>query len=200
MKTTFFRPSIAVVVVSFAALFTAMGSFAQGGAPVVPPKINPLANQFNAPSIRSTIKLEVEYESPLTCAKIGGAGASITIKLTNVGTLPLAPGDARIDVTLVAGGQTRSMPLGHSAAVPPGGVFHGIIGGQPTNRFILSAQTVSTYVRGIGASSPRFQHYVPGTLTFSLAPGSKVKQLGPASPMQVKVPIVSDAKACGLFG
>jgi hypothetical protein len=74
-------------------------------------------------------------------------------------------------------------------------VFHGIINGQPSNRYILSAKTVADWMKSSG--STRLPHEICATLTFSAAANSKVKVISPSSPLVVMVPVVSGPNLCG---
>ncbi len=187
-----FASAIAAAAFSFGTAAHAQGSapspvLPKGGA-VIAPK-NPEIYKF------ASVKLETEEESPLTCAKTGNGGAALTVKLTNSGNTTFAPGDVVIDVALSAGTESKSMSLGHNTSVAPGVVFHGIIGGQPSNRYILSAKTVADYMKTYNMTTP--PSHIRATLRFAPMPSSKVKVVSPSSPLHVLVPVVNDPKLCG---
>lgn len=184
--------------IALAALFAAATASAQSpqmpsnpvpkGATIVVPKG---AENFKIASV----KLETQQESPLTCANINNGGAAITVKLTNSGNTTFAPGDVNINVTLSAAGESKPMSLTQNSSIAPGEVFHGIINGQPSNRYILSAKAVADYMKSSNMTRP--PSHIRATLTFSPSATSKVKVISPSSPMHILVPVVMSPDLCG---
>lgn len=189
------RPvAVAIAAAAFGIVTTAS---AQGPAPSATlPKGNTIVAPKGAENYKiASVKLETQEESPLTCAKTGNGGAAITVKLTNSGNTTFAPGDVVIDVALSAASESKSMSLTHNTSVAPGGVFHGIIGGTASNRYILSPKAVADYMKAANMTTP--PSHIRATLRFAPMPTSKVKVVSPSSPMHILVPVVADPTLCG---
>ncbi|TAG70596.1 MAG: hypothetical protein EAZ24_13695 [Burkholderiales bacterium] len=184
--------AITAVAFSFGVTAHAQGS---APSPVLPKGGTVIALKNPEINKIASVKLETEAEAPLTCAKIDNGGAAITVKLTNSGNTTFAPGDVMIDVALSAASESKSMSLTQNTNIAPGVVFHGIIGGQPTNRYILSAKTVADYMKTYNMTTP--PSHIRATLRFAPMPSSKVKVVSPSSPLHVLVPVVNDPKLCG---